>query len=52
MEKKEGIKHVSGASEKVFEVMPLECPKMPFWNVGQTLCSSKVIPIVIYYIVL
>ena len=30
---------------------PLNCRKTPFWNVGQTLHSSKVIPKVIYYIV-
>ena len=52
MQRKEGIKPTSGASEKVFEVTPLECRKTPFWNVGQTLYSSKFIPEVIYYIVL
>ena len=31
---------------------PLECRKTPFWNVGQTLHSSKFIPKVVYYIVL
>ena len=52
MQKKEGIKPASGESEKFLRSRFLECRKTPFWNVGQTLHSSKVIAKVIYYIVL
>ena len=52
MQKKEGINPASGASEKVLEVTPSRMLKTPFWNVGQTLHSSIVIPKVKYYIVL
>ena len=52
MQKKEGIKSASGASEKVFEATPSRMSETPFWNVGQTLHLSKVIPKAIYYIAL
>ena len=48
MQKEEGIKSASGASEKVFEITRSKMSETPFWNVGQTLHSSKVIPKVIY----
>ena len=52
MQKKEGIKPASGESDEVFEVTPSRMSETTFWNVGQTLHSSKAIPKVIYYIVL
>ena len=52
MQKKEGIKPASGASQKVFEVTPSRLLKTPYLNVRQTLHLSIVIPIVKYYIVL
>ena len=52
MQKKEGMKPASGGGEVFLTSHPLEWLKTPSWNVGQTLHSSKVIPKVIYYIVL
>ena len=52
MQKKEGIKPAWGASKKCLRSHLLECQKMSFWDIGQTLDSSQVIPNVIYYIVL
>ena len=52
MQKKASIKPPSRASEKVFDVTPSRMSENVFWNVGQTLHSSKVIPNVIYFIVL
>ena len=52
MQKKEGIKPATGANENFFEITPRRMSETSFWNVGQILYSSKVIPKVIYYIAL
>ena len=52
MQKKEGIKPASGESKMFLRSCPLECWRTSFWNVGQTLHSSRVILKVIYFIVL
>ena len=52
MQKEKGIKPATERAKKFLRPRPLACPKTPFWNVGQTLHSSEIIPKGIYSIVL
>jgi len=42
MQKKEGLDHASGASEKYFESKLSIALEMPTWQIGQTIHSSLI----------